>query len=276
MRVALSVDGDKFLEPEIIPTPQDFEQAMREFSEIFERKSKQGEIAKVAGGIAGVFNRDRTELLQSPHLPKWVGNPIYQRFNEITGVEVHFENDTSMVGLGEAIDGAGRGYDIVVYITISTGVGGTRIVAGEIDASTFNFEPGHQIIDADGTICPDCTAYEDGKSFGHWESMISGTSIKRRYGKNPEDITDAKVWQEIARLVAFGLNNVIVHWSPDIVVLGGGMMKSPGISVSDVSKHLKEILKIYPIHPEIKKAELGDLGGLHGSLAYLRIKERNS
>jgi glucokinase len=53
-------------------------------------------------------------------------------------------------GLGEAVFGAGKGREIVVYMTISTGVGGARIVGGKIDASAMGFEPGHQIIDACG------------------------------------------------------------------------------------------------------------------------------
>jgi hypothetical protein len=53
-------------------------------------------------------------------------------------------------------------------------------------------------------------------------------------------------------------------------VLGGGMMQSSEISVEILKSNLKKILKIFTTHPEIKKAELGDLGGLHGALAYLK------
>ncbi|MFV1917705.1 MAG: ROK family protein, partial [Patescibacteria group bacterium] len=119
-------------------------------------------------------------------------------------------------------------------------------------------------------ICPECKALEDDASLGHLEAHISGAAVEKRYGKKPYEITDDKFWDELARLLAFGLNNTIVHWSPDVVVLGGSMMKKIGIPIDRVKFHLKKILKIFPELPEIKKAELGDLGGLHGALYYLK------
>ena len=64
----------------------------------------------------------------------------------------YLANDSDLDGLGEATVGAGKGFNIVAYITVSTGIGGVRIVGGKIDVSTYGFEPGHQIIDADGSI----------------------------------------------------------------------------------------------------------------------------
>ncbi len=273
MRLAVSPDGANLSQPVVMQTPDTFEEGMKRFEEMCNSVAQGITIKKVAGGMTGVFSRRRHELLMSPHLPKWSGNPVKHRLEQITGAEVHFENDTAMVGLGEALLGAGRGYDIVAYITISTGVGGSRIVNGKIDASTMNFEPGHQIIDADGSMMPEARAFEDGKSLGHWESMISGTALEMRYNMHPSKIVDEKVWEQQARLVAYGLNNVIVHWSPDVVVLGGGMMKSPGLRVDGIKKHLDTTLKIYPVRPDLKKAELGDFGGLYGALKYLQMLE---
>lgn len=270
MRLAVSPDGVTINEPVLVDTPDSFEEGMARFEEVYRQVSAGYQIQKAAGGMTGVFSRKRHELLMSPHLPHWSGYPVKRRVEEITGVEVLFENDTGMVGLGEALSGAGRGYEIVAYITISTGVGGSRIVNGKIDISTLNFEPGHQIIDADGSIMPDAKAFEDGESLGHWESMISGTAMENRFHKHPSEIIDEAIWQKQARLVAYGLNNVIVHWSPDIVVIGGGMMKSPGLKIDDIKSNLDTILKIYPVRPDIKKAELGDFGGLYGALHYLR------
>ena len=275
MRLAISPDGINLNQPVMIDTPQTFEEGMSKFEEMYKSVNQGITLKRAAGGMTGVFSRRRHELLMSPHLPEWSGHPVKNRLEEITGVEVLFENDTAMVGLGEALSGAGRGYDIVAYITISTGVGGSRIIKGRIDVSTMNFEPGHQIIDADGSMMPNAKAFEDGESLGHWESMISGTSMQDRYNMHPSQIVDEGIWKDQARYVAFGLNNVIVHWSPDVVVLGGGMMKSPGLKVEDIKTHLDTILKIYPVRPDLKKAELGDFGGLYGALKYLQMLEAN-
>lgn len=270
MRLAVSPDGETFGEPKIVETPKDFEEGVALFKKIYKELTSGSKVEKAVGGIAGPFNRSKEALINSPHLPGWNGKPLKQKLTEAVGVEVYLENDTAMAGLGEATKGAARDFEIVVYMTISTGVGGVRIVDKKIDANVFGFEPGHQTIDADGTIYPRSIAFEGGGNFGHLDSYVGGAGIQRRLGKKPSEIKDEKILDEMARLLAFGLNNTIVHWSPDVVVLGGGMIQEEVISIGRVKFHLKNILKIFPELPEIKKAELGDLGGLHGALAYLR------
>jgi len=150
----------------------------------------------------------------------------------------------------------------VVYITISTGIGGSRIVDQKIDANRFGFEPGHQIIDI----------LEDGSTKSLLE-YASGSSIKKIYNKEAKDIDDENIWNDLSEKLAYGINNVIVFWSPDVVVLGGSMMNSPGISLERVKSSLKDTLKIFPEYSEIKKASLGDSCGLFGALAYLKNLE---
>lgn len=269
MRLAVSTDGVSFGEPQIVSTPQDFEEGIALFNQTARELIAGKPIKAVVGGIRRLDSA-KEKLVPDFRLPNWSGKPLKQKLEEAVSAPVYLENDTALVGLGEAVAGAGRNFSIVVYMTISTGVGGVRVVDKKIDASSFGLEPGHQIVDADWTVYPDLKEFAENKNMGQLEAYISGTSIEKRFGKKPHDVTDEKVWDELARLLAYGLNNTIVHWSPDVVVLGGGMMKSPGISVENVKKHLKEILRIFPEHPEIKKAELGEVGGLHGALAYLK------
>jgi len=99
---------------------------------------------------------------------------------EILEVPVFLRNDTAIVGLGEAHAGAGKGHEIVVYITVSTGVGGVRIIKGEIAKNQFGFEIGHQIIDLDGSVCPSCEKPVD------LENMISGRATEQRLKIKPE------------------------------------------------------------------------------------------
>lgn len=270
MRIALSKDGVSFEEPTIVPTPKDFDAGMRTFAETAKILAGGNTIKAAAGGVAGALSRDRKTLLNAPHLKGWNGKPLSQALSQALGAPVHLENDTAIVGLGEATAGAGKGYGIIAYITVSTGVGGVRIVDGKIDRGAMGFEPGHQIIDAGGALRSASVG-----GFGHdLEGIVSGTAITERYGKKPYELTDAAFWDEMARLLAFGLNNTIVHWSPDAVVIGGSMMKKVGIPVDRVEAHLRGILHIFPELPVIKKAELGDIGGLHGAIAY--VKQKNA
>lgn len=266
MRLARSDDGTNFTEPIIVSTPKDFDAGMQAFKDAFGTLAHGERPSALAGGVAGTLSKDKSVLLSAPNLPGWIGKPFKRALEEIAECPVYIENDTAMVGLGEAVVGAGKGFNIVVYITISTGVGGVRLVAGKIDVSAHGFEPGHQIIDAGGRL-RETSVGGQGIDF---EGMVSGTSLTARYGKKPYELTDEGFWDEMARLAAYGINNTIVHWSPDVVVLGGSMMKKIGIKAERVQKHLKGILHIFPEHPRILHSELGDLGGLHGSLAYLR------
>ena len=178
--------------------------------------------------------------------------------------------------VGEVSAGAARGYDIAAYIGVGTGVGGTRYVDGRIDRSALGFEIGHQIIDADGSLshtadgdiqCRGCG------QVGHLEGYVSGKSLERQYNKKVYEIDDPAVWERTAKLFAYGLYNTMVHWSPDVMVLGGSMIVGdPVIPMDRIEYHLRDITKIFPELPDIKKAELGDVGGLHGALAFLKQK----
>lgn len=268
MRV-VAADREKFLgEPVVVSTPKDFGEGLETLKRIIDNlalglAAQNRAVTAIVGGIAGPLNDERTMLVRSPNLSGWVNHDLKNTLHDAYKVPVNIENDAALVGLGEAHFGAGRGKSIVAYLTISTGVGGARIIDGKIDRASFGFEPGHQIIDPDNSLCPTCEGND-------LEAYVSGTAIEKRYGVKPHEIHDDAVWDELAKFLAYGLNNTIVHWSPDVVVIGGSMMKEIGIPVPAVRKHLEEIMKIFPTMPLIEKAELGDFGGLYGSLAYAR------
>lgn len=269
-RIALSHDGETFADPRIVDTPKDFDTAIKLLKDVSYELTNGERVDFAAGDVAGVFSRDRAVLVKSPHLPGWNGKNMKYAVETALSAPASLANDAAVVGLGEAVYGGGKGYEIVAYITVSTGVGGARIVNGKIDASAMGFEPGHQIFDASGGFHKDSVG-----GFGlDLEGYVSGSALTERYNKKPYEITDKAFWNDMARLLAYGLNNTIVHWAPDVVVLGGSMMKEIGISVDDVRAHLGGILRIYPELPHIVHSELGDIGGLYGALAL--IKSRNS
>lgn len=273
IRLALTLDGKTLGEPQIIETPQSFDVGMSLFEQSIKGLGVGGDFKTAVGGVRGTLDKSKSKVIKDFILPGWVGKPLKQELERIIGVpQVYLENDADLAGLGEAISGAGRGFDIVAYVTVSTGVGGVRIVNGEIDVNSSGFEPGYQVIDADASIDSSFLAAESryGNNFAYLQRLVSGKDFENRFGKQPQETSDEKIWNELAKLLAIGLNNTIVHWSPDVVILGGSMMKTPGISIEEVKLHLSNILKIFPQLPEIKEAQLGDAGGLHGALAYLK------
>lgn len=259
LRVAVS-DGNSILSSKIVPTPQDFIQGIEVIKQVANELSKGEKIDKVAGGIAIIVNKDRSMAVASTHMKGWINKPLKHELEKTFQVPVFLENDAKMEGLGEATRGAGTGKGIVAYISIGTGIGGARIVNGCLDKNIWGAEPGHQIIEINGKDCQ-C----GGK--GHLEAYVGGYYLKKYYGKPAKDITDPEIWDKVARYLSIGLNNTIVHWSPDIIVLGGSVTKS--LSLEKIKEYLKKDLTIFPEIPEIVKAKLGDEGGLYGALALL-------
>lgn len=263
-RVAITADGKRFRTPTIFKTPKRFRAGVRLLTSTAERLAGSRRITVVSGGVAGTLAKNRECMINSPHLKAWIGKPIVQTLRRTFQAPVILENDSALVALGEATHGAGRGYDIVAYLTVSTGVGGARIVEQTIDKTAYGFEPGHQIIDRSG---PRDNGY---RLRGTLETLVSGTAIQRRFGKSPREIRAPAVWKETAKLLALGLVNLTVLWSPHVIVLGGSMLKKPGIAVSDVRTALQHDLHGFLPIPKILRATLGDFGGLYGALELLK------
>jgi len=266
MRVASSVDGESIQNIVKRKTPaDDFDAGMRLLQETVEDVAGGEKITAIAGGVAGPLDREKTKLVNSPNISGWIEKPFKKSLEDAFNVPVSLENDSALVGLGEAVYGAGKGERIVAYITVSTGVGGARIVDGRIDESAFGFEPGHHIIDIHGGPCVSC------KNPGDLESYVSGSAMEKRLGKKPTEITDEKIWDEYARILAYGLNNIAVLWSSHVIVLGGSMIVGdPAIPFESIREYFSHLLHIFPQRPELKKAELKDEGGLYGALAYAK------
>lgn len=256
MRVAASFDNEKIgkvLEKE---TPKNPDEAAKTMGEMAKELSEGIKPAVAAGGIAGVLNHEKTKLLRSPNLATWEGADLGKSFGDAFGCPVKFVNDTIAAGVGEAVFGAGHGKEIVVYITVSTGVGGAKIENGKPDDFHTGFEPGHQIIVIGNNLEP-----------VNLEDLISGRSFEKRWGKDFITSAPKEAWEEAAKYLAVGLHNTIVHWSPDIIVLGGAMItKEPGIDIRKTNNYLRSIMSIFPEIPPIVLPNLGDHSALYGAL----------
>ncbi|MBI4086625.1 ROK family protein [Candidatus Kaiserbacteria bacterium] len=272
-RVAVSDDLQGFGEPIKFDTPQAYGDGLAAVADAITKLAGGKHLDACAGGIRGPLLPDHSGIAGDDILIDWVGKSLARDLEKLTNAPVQIENDAALAGLGEAHFGAGKGYRIVAYHTVSTGVGGARIVDGKIDAASSGFEPGHQTIDIDKTVCPTCES-------GELEDLISGTALEKRTGKKPKETSqNDPVWDELAHYLAHGLKNTIAYWSPDVIVLGGSMiLGDPRIKLEDVERHLTDLLAglVSPpsadrrVGPPIKDALLADVGGLYGAMALLK------
>lgn len=265
-RVAVSRDHKRIGSVRIVPTPKKFKTGIRILKFIAGELARGKKITAVAGGLAGSFDRAKDKIVAGgANIRGWVGRSVRREFERVFGVPVYLENDAALAGLAEAVKGAGRGKEIVVYYTVSTGFGGARIVNGKIDANARGFEPEYQVIEARKLL----KNYRQGR-VGEY---VTGKGIEMRLGKKPEQISDFKTRDELAKWLAVAIHNGILHWSPDIIVVGGSVMNI--IPAERVRFFVKKIYKGYFAPPPVIKAKLGDSGGLRGALVYLNQKLGN-
>lgn len=267
-RVAVSDDVRSFEEAEKFDTPALFSDGMELITDAIERRRKGRTIKAIAGGMRGPLNHEKTGIVSETVLTDWIGRSIVDAVQKKYKVPVFLENDAAIVALGEAHFGAGRGYNIVAYHTVSTGVGGARVVHGKIDVTATGFEPGHQVLDIDRSILGPNTPHT-------LQNLVSGEALEKRRGVKPYEISQSdKVWDELASYLARGLKTTILYWSPDVVVLGGSMIiGDPRIRLEDIVRYTKEQIGNSLPCPPIVDAQLSDEGGLYGALALLSQKK---
>ena len=250
-RLAFSKSGKNFGEIKKFKTPKRYFQGLNLIKEF---AANQGKIFSAAGGIAGSIDKKKDAIYKSPNLPDWSGGKLSRDLEQILKTKVVIENDTALAGLGEAVYGAGKGISIVAYVTVSTGINGALVVDKKLVPTAQGFEVGHQII-------------QDGKTL---EFFVGGASILKQYKKTPEEVLKSQQGKQIVEFLATGLHNTILHWSPEVLVLGGSQMQT--IKLADINKYLTSKLNIFPRVPEMKKAALGDRSGLVGALELLKYK----
>ncbi|HUO56292.1 MAG TPA: ROK family protein [Candidatus Paceibacterota bacterium] len=258
MRVAGSRELQTFSEPSIGRTPENYDEGLAHFIKAAKMIAGENQIERIAVGFPGVLARNKRHIERSEHLQGWAGRNFADDVESALQTHMVLENDTALVGLGEAVFGAGKGASIVAYVTVSTGLNGARIVDGKLEPCVFGFEIGGQYLSYESELVT-------------FEELVSGDAIHRREGKHPRDLgKEWSGWEDLARVTAIGVHNTIVHWSPERVILGGSMLNDIGISVDAVKSHLAEIMRKFPTIPDIVHSQLKDEGGLYGGLARLQ------
>jgi glucokinase len=229
---------------------------------------REGEpLQAIAAAVPGPFDRVTGSLLNPPGLSgDWhrldLAGPLRERF----GCDVVVENDANCAALAEAHLGAGRGARLLVYYTVSTGIGTGTVRDGALVITRGDTEGGHQVLLPESAGGPRC---ECGGA-GCLEALASGAAIARRFGRRGEEIEDQAVWDDVGRWLGIAVVNTVALLDCDRVVFGGGVADArwarigPAIAIT-VERHLK----LQPA-PGIRVAQLGGHRNLTGALLVLR------
>lgn len=259
VRLSLAPDINTLTDPLIFDTPKSFDEFESRLKYFVDKNLKDQKLERVVGGIAGVLNEDQSKLLNSPNLQDWIGKPLKEVIIRASGCEdVHIENDANLCALGEATEGAGKEFEIVAYIAMGTGIGGSRIVNGKIDKNALGFEPGHQIL-----------KISDERKVETFEQLAGGNSLFKKYGQHVHEIEDLEVLDQLYFHTACGIHNTILYWSPDVVVLGGSIGED--LDIAKLKAYLEEVMFIFKKIPPIKSAKLGKTNGVIGAFHLLKF-----
>jgi len=214
--------------------------------------------------------------------PKWRGqNPVLD-LQQIFQVPVAMENDGDAAALGEAGWGAGRGKKNLIYVTIGTGIGVGIVLDGRVYRGVDGSHPeiGHHLIDPSGPLC-DCGFH------GCWESLSAGPAMVKWFETNtPKDylrppfLTAKKicelaqqddVWaqravEHEARYLGLGLANLVTMFVPEIIILGGSVMKSAALFLEEVHRTIASSCRLVPFERmQLALASLGEHANLIGA-----------
>ena len=204
-------------------------------------------IGAVGIGCGGPLDSEHGVLLKPLHLPGWTDVPVVGLAEKEFGRRAALENDATAAAAGEHRFGAGAGAQHMVYLTLSTGVGGGVIVDGRLyrGAMGNGGELGHVTVDWNGRRCRGC-----GRN-GCLEAYASGTSIAERaaealaVAEEPSmlaalerptaadvaaaardgDALAVRLWDETVTALACGLTSIVNLFEPELVVLGGGVTR---------------------------------------------------
>lgn len=254
------------------------------------------QVLGVGIGAPGPLDGRSGVVISPPNLKGWHHVPLRQIIQDEFRLPVALGHDASVAALAEHVFGAGRGVPDMIYITVSTGIGGGVLFGGQIflGVSGVAPEPGHMTIDTHGPRC-NCG------NVGCLEVLASGTAIARHAAEAiaqgqgrgmletaqklqvPEvdarvvveaaqhgDQVAQAIMRKAAEYVGVGIVNLIHLFNPALIVIGGGVSKAGPLLFEPIQRIVDErAMEVQRRAVRIVPAKLGQDAGLFGAAANL-------
>jgi len=257
------------------------------------------QLDSISIAAAGVIDMEQGVNTMSPSLPGWCDVPLQDIVQEKYRVNTFLINDANAAALGEHQLGAGRGISNLLYITVSTGIGGGIIIDDKLylGASGSAGEVGHITIDING---PKCSC----GNTGCWQALVSGAVVaeeaKRRIeqgeksaltgisGGKIEKITAETVEMaarcgdslaleiilKAADYLGIGMVNLIHIFNPEMIIIGGGMSKMGDLLLGPMKQTInKRAHRLSAKAVRIVTSQLDDNAGVLGAAVFARQQE---
>jgi glucokinase len=241
-------------------------------------------------GAPGPLDPFRGLVMNPPNLPGWHNVPLRALIEQRANLPTELGNDANAAALGEWFFGGGRGTHNLVYVTISTGIGGGVIADGKLLLGRYGSatEVGMQIIETSTRAFWEDLASGPGLARAAADAMIAEPRSLLHTLATPETVTGALVAQAAAmddplaqrlmdregELIGIGLVNLLHLFSPELVLLGGGVAANNPLLIRRAAQVVQErAMDVYRDVP-LRLATLGERVGLLGAAAlFLHMRE---
>lgn len=226
------------------------------------------EVGRAVVGVPGRVDYGAGRLERAPNLPdEWDAVLTEARLSAELGVEVGLANDADLAAVGEAWFGAGRSFADVAYVTLSTGVGAGVVTGGLLVHGRRSLaELGHTVLDR--------TTLETVEQLG------SGSALARLGGADGAVVVERAVagdaaardaLDSVVAAAALGCVNLAQLFSPEVIVVGGGLGLNGDLVLEPIRTVLAELgPQDLPRPIEVVNATLGDDAALAGAGAWHR------
>ncbi|MBW4022886.1 MAG: ROK family protein [Proteobacteria bacterium] len=227
-------------------------------------------------GSPGPLDAAAGVVVQASTLHGWDDVPLAALAEARLGLPVRIDNDANVAALAEWRFGAGRGLRHMVYVTVSTGIGGGVIIDGKLlhGRGSLAAEIGHMAI-TDTPIRCSCGA------LGCWEALAAGPALGQRATETgcwgpvtardvsrlaeAGDATAARLLAEEARWLGIGFANLLHLYAPEMIVVGGGVSECLPAMRADIEAVIRrQAMPAYRDVP-IVAAALGHRAGVIGA-----------
>ena len=189
----------------------------------------------------------------------WLGTNVLSTFKQQYSIPMAVETDVNASAIAEFEYGSGKKFNSLVYLTVGTGIGGGAVINGQPLHGNLHPEMGHIIIDDENEgICRIHTNCLEG--------LASGPAIEKRWQTPPHKLPpDHEAWVLEAKYLARGISSIIYLLSPEIIVIGGGVMKQLQL-FEMIKTHTSKLLNCFVPLPQISPPKLEDYSGVTGAL----------
>ncbi len=224
-------------------------------------------------GFGGPLDRTTGNVACSHQIEGWADFSLKNWLQDLSGLPAVVDNDANVAALGEALKGAGIGFNPVFYVTLGSGVGGGAVVDNHIyhGAHPGESEIGHLRLDTSGRIVEEvCAGWSVDRRIREAISQNQDCFLAKVVGgrTNGEatclnEALDAgcevaeKIFEETTRSLAFALSHVVHLMHPEAIILGGGLSLMGDRLIQGVSEQLPNwMMKVFLPAPQIKQAVL--------------------